>query len=67
LELESAFLQSLTAKAAMAAKEKKRLTAKAAEDAEGTTIESTPSEEREDDAKYGMGTSATALTHVRRL
>ena len=58
LEAVMNFLQSLTAKAAMPAKEKKSNTAKAAEGAKGTTIESTPRAEREDDAKYGMGRSA---------
>jgi hypothetical protein len=48
------FLQSLTAKTAMAAKEKKSLTAKSAGDAMATTMRSTPGEEREDNAKRGM-------------
>ena len=48
---------SLTAKAAIPAEEEKSLTAKAAKDAKGTTIKSTPGEEREDNAKYGMAGS----------
>jgi hypothetical protein len=49
--------KSFTAEAAMHAKEKKSLTAKSAEAAKGTTIKSTPREEREDSAKYGMARS----------
>ena len=56
--------KSLTAKAAMPAKEEKSLTAKGAVDAKGTTIGSTPGEEREDNAKYGMAASATAPAYV---
>ena len=47
--------ESLTAKTAMPAKEKKSLTAKAAVDARGTTIGSSSSEEREGNAKHGNG------------
>jgi len=48
----------------MPAEEEKILTAKGAVDAKGTTIESTPRKEREDTAKYGMATSATAPARV---
>ena len=47
-------LQSLTAKAAMPAKEKKSLTAKAAVDAKCEIFEPTPRERREDNAKHGL-------------
>jgi len=54
LEAVMDFLQSLTAKAAMPAKEKKSITAKTAEGAKGTTIESTPRAEREATTSLGV-------------